>query len=129
MAKHPRLQRRGAVYHFRAKVPVDLLAEYAPKREVTFSLRTKDPAEALLKVRVEGVKFDQEVARRRRLQALEPRAALAEAEIERLVAGYMHERLKEDEEHRLDQTGAEEAYHEAVRAALSASGVPFVAAF
>jgi hypothetical protein len=47
VCKHPRLARRGRVYWFRAKVPVDLRAHYAPKKEITYSLRVTDPKEAL----------------------------------------------------------------------------------
>ena len=44
MPGHTRLYRRGAVYYHRAAVPVDIIATYG-KREETFSLKTKDPAE------------------------------------------------------------------------------------
>lgn len=38
--------RRGAVYYIRVRVPSDLLDYYAPKKEITYSLKTKDPREA-----------------------------------------------------------------------------------
>lgn len=34
--------RRGAVYYIRVRVPSDLLDYYAPKKEITYSLKTKD---------------------------------------------------------------------------------------
>jgi hypothetical protein len=45
-----RLKRRGAVYCFRCKIPADLVDHYK-KREILESLQTKDPKEALRKVR------------------------------------------------------------------------------
>jgi hypothetical protein len=42
MSKHPRLQRRGAVYWFRVKIPKDLIAHFG-RREIAYSLRTSDP--------------------------------------------------------------------------------------
>lgn len=40
------LSKVGSVYKFRARVPQDLLAHYAPKKEIVVSLRTKSLAEA-----------------------------------------------------------------------------------
>ncbi len=51
MPGHPRLYRRGATYYHRAAVPKDIMDSY-PKREETFSLKTKDHAEAIRRVRV-----------------------------------------------------------------------------
>jgi integrase len=106
VCKHTRLTRRGAVYWFRAKVPVDLRDHYAPKREITYSLRTKDPATALEKVRIESVKLDQEFKRLRRLKAAQPLDSLSEAEIERLAAIYLNRLLTEDDELRLEGAAA-----------------------
>jgi hypothetical protein len=62
VAKPPRLHRRGSVYYFRAKIPADLLLHFAPAKERTLSLRTSNRREAEERVRVESVKFDQEMA-------------------------------------------------------------------
>src|SRR5215831_14726133 len=48
--RHPRLQRRGARYWFRCRVPFDLFDHYG-KREIVRSLGTCDPGEALRLVR------------------------------------------------------------------------------
>lgn len=102
VARHTRLTRRGTVYWFRAKVPTDLRDQYGRKREITFSLRTKDPREALEKVRIESVKLDQEFKELRRRRTAEPVATLSDAEIERLAAIYRHQILEEDEEARIE---------------------------
>ncbi len=110
LSKHPRLARRGQVYWFRAKVPADLRLHYAPKQEITFSLRTRDLKDALEKVRVEAVKLDQEFAVARRKQAEQPQTALSDIEIERLSAIYLQQLLQEDEEVRRDGTGGDAVY-------------------
>jgi integrase len=110
LSKHPRLARRGQVYWFRAKVPADLRLHYAPKQEITFSLRTRDLKDALEKVRVEAVKLDQEFAAARRKQAEQPQTTLSDIEIERLSAIYLQQLLQEDEEVRRDGTGGDAVY-------------------
>ena len=62
MSGHTRLWRRGAAYYFRAKVPVDLLKQYSPRREIKFTLNTNDRADAERRVRLESVKLDEEFA-------------------------------------------------------------------
>ena len=57
MTGHTRLYRRGAVYYHRASIPNDIKDTYG-KAEETFSLRTKDHAEALRLVRLAAVKVD-----------------------------------------------------------------------
>jgi hypothetical protein len=52
MTGHTRLYRCGATYYHRAVVPKEIINSYE-KRDETFSLRTKDIAEALQRVRVE----------------------------------------------------------------------------
>jgi len=121
VCKHPRLTRRGAVYWFRAKVPVDLRDHYAPKREITYSLRTKEPREALVKVRIESVKLDQEFERLRRLKVAAPVSVLSVAEIERLAALHLHKLLAEDDKVRLE--GADDAaLHERVAEQVARAG-------
>jgi hypothetical protein len=60
--KHPRLRRRGAVYWFRCKIPVDLIEHYKGKQEINESLRTKDPNDALRLVRKRSEEQEQEFA-------------------------------------------------------------------
>ena len=54
MPGHTRLYRRGAVYYHRAAVPKDIRDTYG-KVEETFSLGTRNRAEALVKVRAAAV--------------------------------------------------------------------------
>lgn len=98
MAKHPRLQRRGSVYYFRAKYPTDLLFFFQLAKERTVSLRTSEPREALERLRIESVKFDQEVAEARRKRDAAPKTSLNQFEIDRLCAIFRHRLLEEDEE-------------------------------
>jgi uncharacterized protein DUF6538 len=63
MTKHTRLLRRGAVYYFRVKIPVDLIDHYGTKREIIESLRTKDAKEALRLVRARSEQQEQEFDR------------------------------------------------------------------
>jgi hypothetical protein len=48
---HTNLVRRGAVYYHRCKVPTDIVATYG-RREVTYSLKTRDLSEAVRRVKV-----------------------------------------------------------------------------
>ena len=68
MTGHTRLYRRESTYYHRAAVPKDIQDTYG-KREETFSLKTKDKAEALLLVRVEAVRVDRLFAKHRRDQS------------------------------------------------------------
>ena len=120
MCKHTRLTRRGRMYWFRAKVPVDLLDHYAPKKEITFSLKTSAPKEALEKVRIESVKVDQEFRNARRQRDAEPQSSLTDAEIERLSTIYLHQLLEEDEEVRIFGR-SDEAVFENVREEIAAN--------
>lgn len=126
MPKHPRLAKRGNVFWFRAKVPVDLRATYAPKREITFSLKTSDPKLALEKVRIASVRVDQEFSERRRPKAAQH--TLSDVEIDRLAAIFTHHLLAEDEEVRIDGTGDTALYRD-VKHTLEQSGIGFVAGF
>ena len=110
---------RGRTYYFRLRVPQDLLPVYDPKKELTFSLKTRDFHQALENARLRAIQLDQEFREhRRRLaeqqeQALAPAAAIAalaapspstaplrpfaemdEQEQERLLALYPDESLK-----------------------------------
>lgn len=104
MPGHTRLYRRGAVYYHRAAVPQDIIATYG-KREETFSLKTRDYAEALRRVRVAAVevdkKFDEHRLRLARLQG-PVLSDLTPEQISTIKATYLHHLLDEDEEIRLD---------------------------
>ncbi|WP_375342427.1 DUF6538 domain-containing protein [Yoonia maricola] len=82
MSGHTRLYRRGAVYYHRAVVPQDIVATYG-KREETFSLRTRDHAEALRRVRIEAVRVDRKFD--------EHRLRLTPAQIATIKATYLHQ--------------------------------------
>lgn len=86
MPSHPLLIRRGSTFWHRAAVPVDIKATY-PKVEETFSLRTKDPKEAMVLVRKAAAEVDERfAAHRRRIASLEA-AALKELSGEHLDRG------------------------------------------
>lgn len=104
MPGHPRLYRRGATYYHRAAVPKDIADSY-PKREETFSLKTKDHAEAIRRVRVAAVEVDRRFAEHR--QWLVAQSApfveeLTEDQLNTIKQAYLHHLTDEDEEVRLD---------------------------
>lgn len=102
MAKHPRLHKRKGSdnYYFRAKVPADIREAFG-KSEVCFSLKTSNYREALERVRIESIKFDQECAEKRRQRDAEEIQTLSEVEVERIKSIWLHEALKADEEGRM----------------------------
>ena len=59
MRGQTRLQKRGSTYYFRAMVPKDLYAHYG-RKEIIFSLRTKEYREAKRLVRLQSVRLDNE---------------------------------------------------------------------
>lgn len=61
MPKHPRLMKRGNTYWHRASIPADIRSMY-PKTEETFSLGTKEPQEALIRLRRAATEVDQRFA-------------------------------------------------------------------
>ena len=109
--------RRGAVYYIRVRVPSDLLDYYAPKKEITYSLKTKDPREAKRKGNLERVKIDQQFAEARRngqmtaataqgqtttaATSTESSLFLSPLELERLSLLYLHHALADDEASRV----------------------------
>lgn len=104
MPKHPRLTKRGATYWHRAAVPTDIKATY-PKTEETFSLKTKEPREALIRVRKAAAEVDArfEAHRSERLRAAEPPVAeLSAEELKRVEDLYYVHLLDEDEQVRLE---------------------------
>jgi hypothetical protein len=104
MTGHTRLYRRGATYYHRCVVPKDILTSYG-KVEETFSLKTKDYAQALKLVREAAVKVDRKFdAHRNRLANLQgPQLSnLSETQIAELADQYYRSLLDEDDETRLD---------------------------
>ena len=101
---------RGRTYYFRLRVPQDLLPVYDPKKELTFSLKTRDFHQALENARLRAIQLDQEFREHRRRLAeqqeqalaapspatapLRPFAEMDEQEQERLLALYPDESLK-----------------------------------
>ena len=104
MPGHTRLYRRGAVYYHRAAVPKDIAATY-PKAEETFSLKMRDLAEALRRVRIEAVKVDKTFEEHRRWIASQNAPCvdhLTPEQLSTIKQAYLHHLLEEDEEVRLD---------------------------
>ncbi len=121
MASHPHLLKRGTTYHYRRKVPVDLLGHYAPAREITFSLRTKDLREAVKNARREAVRLDEEFAKIRGMAKAEVRSVVSDVEIERVVQTYLHEVLGADEAKRF-QGSHDAGLHATLRSEVLANG-------
>lgn len=110
------MKRPGSrMFYFRAKVPVDLLDHYQPAKEITRSLKTSDPREAVRRVRIMSVEVDAEFACIRKARAAsggEPLDTISDKEAERLAAKWMAQVLEEDEEVRregLDERGFRKA--------------------
>lgn len=103
MPGHPRLYRRGTTYYHRAAIPKDIADSY-PKSEETFSLKTKDHAEAVKKVRIAAVEVDQrfeEHRRRLKRSAAAPLDELTPDQIRLVHDTYYRHLMEEDEEVRL----------------------------
>lgn len=85
-------------------MPVDIKSTY-PKTEETFSLRTKDPREALILVRKAAAEVDERfAAHRRKIAGLQapPARELTKGQLARLEEVYHAHLLEEDEAVRLD---------------------------
>lgn len=95
------LAKRGSVYWFRCRVPVDLVQQYG-KPDIRFSLKTKDKNEAIHKARLEALKYSQEFEHKRLLTvppASQPEISTTEAA--RIAALWGAKLLAEDEEQRV----------------------------
>lgn len=92
-----RLSKRGAVFYFRAAIPNDLQRHYG-KREVIYSLHTKDRREAERLVRQASVRLDDEFEAAREQQSGPPRQlAVADDEAIRAVCeAWRHNALDGD---------------------------------
>jgi len=96
--------KRGNTYWHRASIPADIRSTY-PKTEETFSLGTKEPLEAMVRVRRAAAEVDQRFAVHRRQQALlgsAPIAQLTKAHLARIEELYYSHLLDEDEQVRLE---------------------------
>src|SRR5258708_4606276 len=101
LPRHTRLQRRGARYYLRAKVPSDL-REAIGKREIREALKTSDPKEALRLVRRRSVAVDELFEAHRRKLGLKaaPLVPASAADLERILlqSFYEQERARADQD-------------------------------
>ena len=88
LAKPPHLHRRGAVFWYRRKVPKDLHQHFGGRREVTFSLATKDRREALSKLALEDVRWNEKFDTARRRANAEAVTSLSETEARQMVLAW-----------------------------------------
>jgi integrase len=116
MPKHPRLVVRGSTFWHRASIPADIKDTY-PKSEETFSLRTKEPHEAVIRVRRAAAEVDARFAAHR-LQltkdASAPASELTKEQIAKIEELYFAHLLQEDEETRLEGFSEEDGPKPAV---------------
>lgn len=94
---------RQGVYYHRAAIPADIRDTY-PKTEETFSLKTKNPREAVLLVRKAAVEVDERFEAHRRMLrsgSVQQRDELADAEVIAVEEAYYTHLLDEDDEKRL----------------------------
>lgn len=101
MPRHPRLMKRGNVFYHRASVPEDIRATYG-KTEETFSLKTRDPREAIRLVRIEAARVDALFQEHREEQARLTAPALPELSDDQIaaLAGAIYTRTLVDDEGR-----------------------------
>jgi integrase len=99
--KHPRLVQRNGVFYHRASIPADIRDTY-PKTEETFSLKTRDPREAIKRVRVAAADVDCrfDAHRRRQNAVLTSRDELTDAELRAVEQAYYTFLLEEDDQRR-----------------------------
>ncbi len=98
------LYRRGQVYWFRKKVPLDLRPHYeasVPSGQFRFSLKTADKAEAKALAATHAAHYESEFAqvRQRHTGAITP---LPDAHLKLLAAAYFAHLLEEDDEARIE---------------------------
>ena len=99
-------RQKSAVYYFRCRIPNDLISSYDDKREITFSLKTRDHHEAMRRVSIEAGKLQTEFEKLRRslVNAKNPPKPLnyTDAEIERLSLLWTRCILETDDKQRMD---------------------------
>lgn len=104
------LYRRGAVYWLRRRAPQDL-PEIVAKGEWKESLRTRDLAEAKMRLNARLVEIDREIEAARAKERRAPSLPLTKAEAERIARNALADWLLDDEEGRL--TGGDAFYDNA----------------
>ncbi|SNR80321.1 hypothetical protein SAMN04488503_1379 [Humidesulfovibrio mexicanus] len=95
-------------FHYRRRIPLDLVDHYDGRKELSYSLGTADYKTACAKARLEAVRLDQEFEERRaKAQATarpkvkaQPRSSITELEMDRLVLLLEHSMLRADDEMR-----------------------------
>lgn len=92
---------RKGTYWFRRRIPQQLIESYG-KKEITFSLDTKDPKEAKRRAQVETLRTTQEFESRLALLSREISASLSQEEIDRIALLYYAHLLEENEEVRAE---------------------------
>lgn len=102
--KCPGLTRRdnSANFRLRVKIPVDLLAYYHPKKELTFSLGTSIREEACARGTVKRGQVLQEFQAIRSKRDAEVRTSLSEAEMDHFALLLQHSMLKANDEIRIN---------------------------
>jgi hypothetical protein len=111
MSRTTHVVRRGATYYFRMRVPLDLVAHYE-KNEITFSLKTKDPAEAKRQAHSEALRHIDEFEQTRMRLSADVVDSMTREEIEQLADGFVHDLLSEDEDARI--MGISESHRQAL---------------
>jgi integrase len=112
MCKHPRLQRRGAIYWFRCRIPADLVQHYG-RREILKSLRTRDPREAVRLARSLSEDQEQEFDRIRAAQTI---TELSDAQVQALADEQLQSALQLDEWMRV--SGLSEEMYDRIEAGI-----------
>jgi integrase len=103
MATQTHLMRIGGIYYYRRRIPEDLIEAYSPKREIKFSLKTKDKRKAEQLARLESVRIDQEfLLHRAQLAQKNQVHSLSNDAITKLSQEFFHEALSIDDERRVD---------------------------
>lgn len=128
MSADTHLKRRGATYHFRLRIPAELVESFG-KAEASYSLKTKDLATAKVRAREQYLIWQQRFnTERAKLKALQgPVETITEDRArevgEALAAEWVRDVLQEDEDDRVDGLGdvvfeEQTANYAAVQAAL-----------
>lgn len=117
MATQTHLASIDGVYHYRRRIPKDLIAIYSPKREIKFSLKTKDKRKAEQLARIESVRVDQEFSlHRAKLNQKDLPHTLTKEDIATLTQNFFQEVLLDDDERRKNGQ-IDEAYLEGLEEA------------
>jgi integrase len=117
LATQTHLASIDGVYHYRRRIPKDLIAIYSPKREIKFSLKTKDKRKAEQLARIESVRVDQEFSlHRAKLHQKDLPHTLTKEDIATLTQNFFQEVLLDDDEHRKNGQ-IDEAYLEGLEEA------------